>query len=122
MAGASLLLIIAIPAAIFGALILVSSAFRHTSPRAGFVALGWTVLIWLVAGLASAVVAPSASNGVVYLVGTVLTVILAQRAKYVWGLSWLFFILGPFGWFIILWRANNQSDARKAMAALPTQA
>jgi chromate transport protein ChrA len=101
---------------LFAILILLSSAFRHTPPRAGFLALAYSVVIWIVAAFVGGSAGGSSASGAYALTGIVLTTILLMNAKYKWGLSWLLFLLGPIGWFLLLWRSNNQKDARRRAA------
>ena len=115
MGWGELLVFLVILLGIPGLVIIVSSAARKTSPKAGFVALGWTILIYIVGSLVAVFTGESGSsaNGLFWLLGTVLTAIIASRGGYRWGLSWLWFLLPGIGWWFILWARNNQLDRRK---------
>jgi hypothetical protein len=115
--GVELLAFFVILLVIPSAVILISSTLRKTSPKAGFVALGWAVLIYWVSALVGAYVGGSSANGVFWLLGTVLTAIVAARDGYRWGMSWLWFILPGIGWWLLLWARNNQLDRRRAELA-----
>lgn len=103
------LVLLAMPSAV----IMISSALRKTSPKAGFAALGWTVLIYIVSSYVGILAGGSNANALFWLLGTVLTAVIASRGGYRWGLSWIWFILPGIGWWFILWARNNQLDRRR---------
>lgn len=108
-----ILVLLAMPSAV----IVISSAVRKTSPRAGFAALGWTIFIYLVSVYAAVLAGGSNSNTLFWLIGTALTAVIASRGGYRWGLSWIWFILPGIGWWFILWARNNQLDRRRLTEA-----
>lgn len=85
------------------------SGLTRTSPRAGFLALAWTILIYAISSLPAVLLgSSSSSNGIFWLTGTVLTAVLASRCGYRWGLSWLWLIVPGIGWWFIFWVRNIQ--------------
>jgi hypothetical protein len=99
---------------VFAGVILISSLVRRRSPKAGFVALGWTFLIVLLAAVVGALAGVRYANGVFVLTGAILTAVMTARDGYKWGPSWLWLFLGPLGWWILMWSRNNQLDRRRA--------
>jgi hypothetical protein len=112
--GVLLLVVLAIAVLV----LIILSAVRTTSPKAGFVALCWTILIYAISSLPGVLVLSSTSSndGIFWLIGTVLTAFVASRGGYHWGLSWLWFIVPGIGWWFILWARNNQLHARRGTA------
>lgn len=112
------MLLVVLAAAVL--VLVISSAARRTSPtspRAGFDALGWTMLIYAVSSLPAVLRwSSSSSNGIFWLTGTVLAAVVASRHGYRWGVTWLWFIVPGIGWWFILWARNNQLDARRRSA------
>jgi hypothetical protein len=94
--------------------LVILSAVRGTAARAGLVALGWTMLIYAISSIPGMLVRSSASSndGIFWLIGTILTAVVASRDGYRWGLTWLWFIVPGIGWWFILWARNSQLDAR----------
>lgn len=110
--------------------ILIAGTLRRTRLAAGFSALGWSGLVYVVSYVVVSFVAASsesfardsqAARGLFVLVGGVLVAVLASRGGFRWGWSWLWLVFLPtLGWFIVLWRRNNQLDARYASVAAPS--
>jgi hypothetical protein len=122
-----LALVGAIPIAV---VILIVSALRRISARAGFSALGRMLLISLataIAGLVASALLDVDDSGQQILevvTGVVLTFLVVRRGGYKldwWG--WIFIVfLGPLGWFIALWRRSVQMRVIEvASPALTTQ-
>jgi energy-coupling factor transporter transmembrane protein EcfT len=107
------LIVIFVPLAIYAAIVtlivgLVSFA-RKTPMRNGYVALGWSVLILIGAGIIGSLVPTSISNGATWLSGALIAYLIARRDGYqLDGQSWiLLFLLAP-GYWLVLWRRANK--------------
>ena len=103
---------------VFGAVVLVASALRHTSPRSGLVAIAWSVPITVIAAVVAGVVSNGSdfANTLFWVIGAILTFGVERRRGYrPDAVGWILLLLGPIGWFVALWRRNGalaQAPAR----------
>lgn len=97
-----------------------ASKMMGTSPKAGFSACGWYVIIYVATAvivevaftLLTLVLHVDATGAIkpgAWIVSTALTVQVAGRGHYDWGASWLFLFV-PLGALFIIWRRNNQQE------------
>ena len=115
---------------VLGAVVVVFSAARRTSPGSGLMAVAMIAPIWLTANLAVRLGSSLASDYLTYLflgnallavIPIVLTLAIVAGSGYRWGASWLLFMLGVIGCFFVLWRSGSQREARGRQEASSLQ-
>lgn len=120
------LIVLIVPLAIYAAIVTVivglSSFARKTPMRNGYIALGWSILIFLGAGIIGSLVPTSISNAVTWLSGALIAYLIARRDGYqLDGQSWiLLFLLAP-GYWLVLWRRANKiwRESHQITAPMP---
>lgn len=73
-------------------------------------AIAYTFVIWIVASFIGIFFRGSAQLAV-YVIGTVLTFLVARGGYRFDGMSWLLLLLGPIGTFVLLWRRGNRRQS-----------
>jgi hypothetical protein len=104
----------------------ISSLLRKTPVRNGFIGLGWSIIVLFGAGILAGLVPPFYRSGVLWILGGVITLLIARRGRYRLDVqSWILLFLFAPGWWLLFWRRSNkmwrqQQPAITAGAAVAT--
>lgn len=121
------LIFIFVPLAIYAAVVtlivgLVSFA-RKTPMRNGYIALGWSILIFIGAGIIGSLVPTSISGAATWLSGALIAYLLARRDGYqLDGQSWILLFLSAPGYWLVMWRRANKIWRESQQIASPVPA
>ena len=120
------LIVLIVPLAIYAAIVTVivglSSFARKTPMRNGYIALGWSILIFLGASIIGSLVPTSISNAVTWLSGALIAYLIARRDGYqLDGQSWILLFLFAPGHWLVLWRRANKiwRESQRITAPVP---
>jgi 4-amino-4-deoxy-L-arabinose transferase-like glycosyltransferase len=102
-------------------IVFVVSALRKTPARNGFIAFGWSVLMFIGAAVAGGLVPSNASGAVMWLAGAGIGYLVSRRDGYKldWQ-GWVLLFLSIPGYWLLMWRRENQ--IWKARPSQPTPA
>jgi hypothetical protein len=120
------LIVILVPLAIYAAVVtlivwLVSFA-RKTPMRNGYIALGWSVLIFTGALIIGSVAPTSISGAATWLSGALIAYLIARRDGYqLDGQSWVLLFLFAPGYWLVMWRRANKiwRESREVAGPVP---
>ena len=101
----------------FAIVTVVVSALTHQPIENGVRAIGWLLVVVIAAAAAGSAVDPSIAIVAVYLAGAVVTYALARRDGYEFDrMSWALLFLWVIGYWIVLWRRENEMWRRRIAA------
>ena|SRR2546428_3786130 len=118
-----LLLVLAVYALPVVLIVAIVSAIRKTPFRNGFIALGWSILVFLGAGIIASFLPATARSAGVWVLGALIAFLIARRGGYRLDVqSWILLLLLAPGWWLLFWRRSNKLWREAAISPSPAVA